>query len=273
MRLFQTYWSKPGLKGNTNPYCFLVLIYVSAKSIKEQGYELVLYTDVPEWFEGFPYDDIIKIDMDDTNPRMFAAIKSRALEQEPLGSVHLDYDIILDKPCIRWDGTSDILVQCFEPKAFYSKERDFIKKNGTPSLINKYGLSDSPYCMGVIGFNDKTIKDVYLKNYNDAIEIYKSISIPNDITLDYLFEQAFLPAVTKNLEKSVQVVLKGINGKDVNAYHILPNNLRYMSTEIVGYHHYHGRSKWEPDIWQSIIKHLDENDIKLIYTNFCKAIK
>ena len=57
MRLFQTYWSKPGLKGNTNPYCFLVLIYVSAKSIKEQGYELVLYTDVPEWFEGFPYDD------------------------------------------------------------------------------------------------------------------------------------------------------------------------------------------------------------------------
>jgi len=275
MRIIQAIWTKPML-GNVNFYQYMRLAYVSAKSIKAQGYQLILYTDKRGliMFKDFPYDEIIEINMDEFNPRLLATPKYLALEKEPLGSVHLDYDIILTKPCIKWNEGSDVLTQYEEVRSLYMKERKFVESHGTPTQILKHGLSENPYCFGTIGFDNQELKDAFINHYKEAMNMYKDIDIPSNITADFLFEQAFLPKYVSDCKYTPQFVIDGLNGCSVGAYRIMNgSNLRYVSSDQIGYHHFHGGSKWTGFVQKIVIDMLTPQDTKIINRNFMNVNK
>lgn len=270
MRIIQAIWTKPMLE-NANFYQHMRLAYVSAKSIKAQGYQLILYTDKSGliMFKDFPYDEIIEINMDEFNPRLFATPKYLALEKEPLGSVHLDYDIILTKPCIKWNEGCDALTQYEEVRSLYMKEREFVKTHGTPTEILKHGLSENPYCFGTIGFNNQELKDAFINHYKEAMNMYKNIDIPSNITVDFLLEQAFLPKYVSDCKYNPQFVIDGLNGCSVGAYRIMNgSNLRYVSSDQIGYHHFHGGSKWTEMVQEIMNDWISQNDIRVINRNY-----
>lgn len=242
-------WFRP-MKGDVFPH--LRLAYASAKSIKEQGYELALYTDHPEYFNEFPYDDVIMIDMKDYNPRLFSTVKYIALAQEPLGTIHLDYDIILNKSCITHDFGSDIIVQSRENFP-YSVEKRFMYDNYIPKWIGEIGLNDFPFNVGVIGFFNHDAWNVFFENFIDAAVHYKTINIPEYINLDFLFEQSFISRLSEVKKYNVSFIYEYPRIK-----HIESNN--YVENKVLGFTHYYGKSKFKKAIVDRYTQLLSEED-------------
>jgi len=269
-KIIQTFWTKPMNKSHL--YLTMKMMYASAKSIKKQGYDLVLYTDAlgSKIVKGFPYDDVVVLDIPDkVNPEMFAAIKYFALRNEELGTIHLDYDIIIDKPCICPKDGWDVLVQMRHDEIVrYSKERKILIENGTPSRMREIDLSMHPYCVGVIGFNNESLKKEFIDNYFEAIDIYSNKNIR--CTIDFLLEQSFLPSLVDKYGYRSDFVAeqKATNYK----YPTDDKNIRYFCDEQIGFAHFHSKSKWTIPVINKISNMLTKDDNVLINENYKSAI-
>ena len=266
--IIQTFWTKP--MSFPKVYLYTELAYASAKSIKEQGYNLVMYTDTAgeELLSDFPYDEIKVVDMEDTNPAMFAAIKYKALNLEPLGTIHLDFDILLSKSGISPKPDWKVIVERSlfgdEESSDYKKAQKFLQANGLPSGMKREVFKVSPYCTGAVGFNDENLKSEFLDNYFEAIEMYKNKKI--DCTIDLVLEQQYLPYIAKT---DIDIVSSG--GK-----FIYPDprdrRVRYYKDKNIGYIHLHNRSKFTEAGQNEFHKFLDKDDIKIINRNYYRYI-
>ena len=254
-------------------YLFLKMAYASAKSIKEQGYPLVMYTDKlgAEILSGFPYDEIVVLDIPEpVNPRMFAAIKYFALDKEPLGTIHVDYDIMLDKPCIKpkegWDLITQMKYTC---KEFYLPQRKILDEYGFPEAMTKIKLSPYPYCVGVIGFNNEELKQKFLDNYFDAVEMYSDKKI--NLTIDLLFEQTFISSLVDEFGYNADFVTEE---KAVYYGHpVSDKGIRYFNDYNKGFKHFHAQSKWTMPVLNEITKRLKKEEIALIDRNYLIFIR
>ncbi len=265
--IIQTLWTKPLiLKHKDKLKQNMIMAYASAISIKKQGYYLKLYTDKIGYdlVKDFPYDEVIVLDnLDDLNPSLFATIKFLALEREPLDVVHLDYDIVLSKPCIDFKG-KDVLTQNEENYASYGKkEKQFLYANKVPKLISKYGLSNNPYCFGVIGFNNQQLKDIFIENYKEAMNLYRNVQIPSNLTLDFLFEQAFLPKVVEYHKFKPGFITSDFKKNFIP----LSGGGTYFSDSNIGYTHYWGDTKYRSCIQESFLQQLSDDDKSIIERN------
>ena len=269
-RIIQTFWTKP--MDCSHLYLTLRMMFISAKSIKRQGYEIVLYTDIlgSRLVENFPYDEVVVIDMPEkVNPQMFAAMKYFALKDEPLGTIHLDYDIVLDKPCISPKDGWDVITQM---KHFgnipYKKERTFMEANGTPQKMKEIQLSSHPYCVGVIGFNNEDLKKIFLDNYFDAINLYSGKNISG--TIDFLLEQTFISSLVDKYGYNADFVTK--EDKSNYVYPTESDSVRYFTDTNIGFTHYHSKSKWTTPVLSKISDLLSKEEKSIVDKNYMSAI-
>lgn len=268
-KIIQTFWVAPMKYGQI--YHNLVMAYASAKSIKEQGYELVMYTDSvgEKLLAGFPYDDVKVVDMGDTNTEMFAAIKYFAMQQEPLGVVHLDFDIILNKPCIKIEDGHDIIIErkdILVSGGKYEAAHDFFEKNKELKEINSSVLSIDPFVVGAIGFNNEITRQRFLETYFDAVELFKNKKL--NAIIDIVLEQQYLPYMAMTDNYSVYCVAP-YGEKKI----LLPEKFIYYSDEISGYKHFHSQSKFSELAQNEFIKLIGNEDKIIINKNYMKYVR
>lgn len=246
-RIFQTFWTKPmtdkKLKINVH-IALLSLCYAKAS-----GYYVVMYTDTLgySYLKDFGYDEI-NTDLDDipddikatqffAYPKFFAGLK------EPLGSLHIDFDVFLKKPCADIffnDKSIDVILQCKEGYASFYPEyvngREMILNHEYPETLKVNHLSSSN--VGVIGFNNQELKDIYYSWYFDYIDFYKtrtsylkgvsSEMFAEQVNLDYLLE-------TKNYKYHYILI------KDTGRNHTELTDF----ADKIGYQHLQGINKYE----------------------------
>lgn len=255
--IFQTFWTKPMSKDKIETN--VQIAYISCYYLHKNGYKVRMYTDKygKELLINIKYDEInTKLDsIPDNIPNyLFAYAKFWALKNEPIGTIHTDFDVFIKKPCIDefYNKNYDLILQNKELNQDYNykKLRNVFNKIKLPNFlpVNHIGSCN----VGVIGFNNKELKNKYLDIYFKSVEYYKdylnSIENINILVPDLLFEQTTIDWL-----------------KDCyNTYFILPElNYGQELNKIcnnIGYQHLLGA-------W----KHTEEG--KLIINNFYNKIK
>lgn len=226
MRFVHSLWTSPSLNGRWNfdaKTATLANIWyntLSAAYIKKLGQEIVLYTDSfgKECLDHIPYDEIYltleeKIPSD-MCPIMWACSKFYALDNEQLGSIHIDGDVFIkNQKCLDIinEKEFDLFVQGEEDIVFLSDKQtqEIYEDNNTwllhlqyPEGCTQHGTN--AYNTGVLSFNNQELKDKFIKSYffmlnqvindktlTDKWEKYR------DICPDLVIEQRFLYDIAK----------------------------------------------------------------------------
>lgn len=271
LRVVHSFWTYPMLKKDDrwgiknqfmNNIWILTLSVIYAK--RNSDIHLVLYTDNLgyELLKDLPYDEIHK-DLENIPKLPFTEVlwaqgKLYAMKNEPLCSIHTDYDVFIKtKKCVETlkDVVNyDLIVQ--DTEFAYGDEYDTQR-----ILLNKIGIPVSEkfaYNCGVVGFNNQELKDLYYSTYFKYLEIIRNKLIEGtleDRCYDLNIEQENLYAISKNYK------VKDILGlKDWDKYSI------YNQKAIdIGYQHLIGKIKYlEIERVKRYIKFYNKNIYNLI---------
>lgn len=223
---------------------------------KKSGFEVALHCDAntESVLRNALYDEII-IDIphiDKSFEQFFAAPKFIAMENEPLGSIHIDGDVFLKSPklvdLMNFDKY-DCIVQSLEiPNGHWGYGWVTAQTMFEHCEYPKWAQRDCKqmYNCGIVGLNDKDLKDEYFKTYWKMLNSFNvnGIKCIKGIP-DLVVEQQFLKDLTSFNDNRVKVLL------DVK-------NLKLSATEI-GYQHVIGNNKEANlDIVKLLIQHHDK---------------
>ena len=172
MRYCHSFWTKPML-ATFNFERFSVILLLQALSfhyVKSIGGSIVLHTDKlgKELFDCIPYDEVYTtLDDLECDEKFWAAGKIFAQEAEPLGSIHIDGDVLIKSTKLDdffRNSKKDLVVQDIEPGKFpwTRKALDELKLHYTWQL--DYTDSTS-VCCGLVQFNNQQLKDLYISEY------------------------------------------------------------------------------------------------------------
>ena len=249
-------------------------IYTFALSLaylKKLGCTVNLHTDTlgAKLLGGLGYDNIYLTANEipqDISPRTFAYIKSMALQNEPLGTVHIDGDVFIKtEECldIIFNHDCDCVLQSCETYIPWSvKGRSFMIPFLSEHLLStgkQLHVYDYDFNVGVIGFFSESLKNLYIQNYQDlalSISKYKYLYImdSNDIlfrTPDLVFEQQLIVNLTEECSK-VRFVLP-VDSKDYIKD-------RDQIAKEIGFTHLLGGCKYQHDIIEKVKNKLKEID-------------
>ena len=206
---------------------------------KKSGFKINLHTDKRgyRYLKELPYDEIW-IDLEDlpNTKRCFAASKFKALENEPLGVIHIDGDVFIKKPELAHIldfEDNDLIVQSLEERGKFNygwgwdRSAFVLSKCTYPEWTSKYLT-----CMfnnGVLGINNQKLKEEYLNTYWYMLDQYLEKGIDVDSVPDLIIEQGFLYDLTKARGYKVKYVLN--------------SNRPYSSATEIGYQHLLGNAK------------------------------
>ena len=200
VRLTHSFWTKPMLSNRWDIKDQLEKnLWITALSIiyaKKSGAYITMHTDSLgyEYLKHFPYDEIF-CDLDDLENRMkcnpnnmWAASKSVALANEPIGTIHIDTDVMIKSPkCLeelKFDNY-DAIIQHIEISGY--KEQQALKKVMPNINMNlRYACN-----VGVLGFNNESLRKQYLDNYNYYLENLE-LNEDNYFSCDLILEQLYL---------------------------------------------------------------------------------
>ena len=207
MALFQSFWSKPAeanrwgcekqIEGN------VWLAALSAVYAKKNNIPLVMHTDDfgKTLLQHLPYTEL-KLTLNkipkDTPIGQWAVGKFYALKEQPLGDIHIDYDVFIKSRALydhMMKSNWDCIVQSFDSAGLYYHGIDPYMKD----LELNVPLSlPYAYNCGVVGFKNKKLKQQYLEDYfkfyeivNQHPEIHERLQT-NDWTLELIIEQQHL---------------------------------------------------------------------------------
>lgn len=219
--IVHSFWTKPMIR-NRRDINFIKGIELntfsfacSAAWVIASGGKVNLYADgfATDLLDFIPYDNIYKLTVPAHIPVCsWACGKFFALEQMPLGDVHIDGDVYLkDSKLIEsvLDGTDyDCVVQSIEDDRevllkYYDSARKVMMdyKISTAQCSLKYSPS---YNCGTVGFFNQELKDKYLVEYfttlNNIIHSSGCVKAFNDDPMavpDLIMEQQFLYELAK----------------------------------------------------------------------------
>jgi hypothetical protein len=238
-------WQITGqLKSNIWLYAYSVM---NAKRIAKK---ITLHTDILglKFYGDLGYDEIkLTLDALDNEPsRFWSKGKMIALENEPIGSIHIDGDVFLKKPQIKRVldfKNHDIIVQgeerlgIFMQHYFDTLHHYPIALTNPPEGFNTE-LKHALNC-GVLGFNNQKIKDEYIQGYYSIIEQLKASEyFMNELKHNPKFEpnivieQYFLAGYAELMEAKVKFVLPLNSNTDdeigtVTAMNAIANRIGY----------------------------------------------
>lgn len=248
MRIFQSLWTKPALDkrwDQSNQLESNIWLYtLSVLYAKSIGVEIVLYTDsLGKQFLGhLPYDAIYTTlnDIPNSIPTMVWAYgKFHALKDEPIGSIHIDGDVLLKRKGLlkELDMTGyDFIVQNAEHAGgLYLDTEDLMMKYGA---LEKNVLTTSyAYNCGVIGFNNSELKKKYLDFYFKHVE---SIVANRKLKTIMLKDKYFCVDLPLEQHSIANI------GKSYKAKILLKNDINSINkvASDIGYHHLIGKEKY-----------------------------
>ena len=251
MRFFHSLWTKPIINkqfGRAEQAALNInLLYslISALHIKRLGHEIVLHTDkLGEELlsEIVPYDDIYRtLDKHTAHHRFWASGKIKALQTEPLGSIHIDTDVFVSTNKLMdmlKDDKTDLLIEAVEdddPMHFYTMFYKTVisKVNSFPYIRMDSFCANMGMRCGLHKFNNKRLKDEYTSGYWRIHDDYVSANCERlqgdtNYTPDLILEQSYLYNLVEQKKYS---------------YKAIAPYAEHKPTE--GFHHFLGKSKFE----------------------------
>jgi hypothetical protein len=276
MRFIHSLWTKPSLNDRWNYDAKTATISniwyyaLSVAYIKKLGQDIVLYTDSlgKECLDYLPYDEIYPVLDDvfdnDSTPVLWSRSKYYALDQEPLGALHIDGDVFIkSENCINKieQMKYDILCQGIQEISLWNIQRIDDNYEANEALVNELKLPDGvretpikSFNTGIVSFNNKELKDKFISVYFNMVDqitsnekIMKAWEENKNINLDLVIEQRFLYDLSEkyNIKYLLDYTSRTINA-DANA---------------IGYQHVMGKKKYEQiDICKQVLQ-LINNEI------------
>ena len=244
------------------------------------GYKVRMHTDSTLYplLKDFGYDEII-IDLDnlETPTCLFAYSKFVALETEPIGTICMDIDVILRKPCLDnfyIDKGFDVILQYREVAAkcymdYYNLLKTKLAITGYPSCIHPFHNCQSN--VGVIGFNNVELKEKYFNSYKAAVKWFvenNKIDEYKDDILDLILEQTEIDYLVQN--KNVMYIYSNFDWTyDEDQKGIIEQR------DKIGYLHLQGNDKNEPEVIEALKKNAKQYNNKLYdkINNFINKFK
>lgn len=263
-------------------YMHMAYFILSCIYAKQNGFEIVLHCDKKtyEILQYAPYDEII-LDLEgiviNVDNRIFAWPKFKVMESEPLGSIHIDGDVLLKSPELlkRMDFTGyDVIVQNYEEPGGYSKfttDIEFKKAHRGSKIIWQKCADILKYCeypkwapreihsmynCGIIGFNNQDLKKEYFDTYWLMLEEYSKHAVKNiKEHADLILEQQFLYDLCKYKNYKVKEFLdsnKNLHqqAKELKYQHVFGSGKMYNLNKVLKL-----IKKYRFDIFEKIIKY------------------
>lgn len=255
-RFVHSFWTKPS-NDNEKLKKHMMYFATSLAWLKKNNFPIVLHTDSKgkELFKDFPYDEIYTtLDNipDDINPSFYAYGKFLAMQQEDLGSVHIDGDVFIKTKELGdkiLNSESPCLVQHIESKESIDR---FYRLWDYPESILEGLNTDSAYNCGVVKINDAKLKEEYYNKYLAMTQECNKLDFPHSYQIpDLLCEQLLL----RNLCKDAETLLA--TGSLAEAHQI-------------GYLHIPGSMKFEEEFMVYLERMLKDLDLNLY--NICQKI-
>ena len=224
---------------------------------KRTGFSINLHTDKRgyEYLNMCPYDNIF-VDLEEVDlpaKKLFAAVKFKVMEKYPLGTIHIDGDVIL-KNKVLLDlmkfNDYDVIVQSVEKPPLYGfgwkESASTLDKCKYPDWANRD--CNIMYNCGVIGINNPELKKLYFDTYWDMYDQYCENGIIKPSVPDLVIEQQFLYDICESKKYKVKCLIDGDHPS--------------KSANPIGYQHLIGEAKIKE--YFEIIKKIKELD-KYIY--------
>ncbi len=264
MKLIHSIWTKPAIEkrwqitgqlmSNLWLYAYSVMY---AKRITDK---ITLHADSygAEIFGELGYDDV-KITLDvlkDEPSRFWSRGKMIAIDNEPIGSIHIDGDVFIKSPKmleVMDFRNYDLIVQCEERLGIFMQHyHDTIHHypkalKDIPEGFNTT-LQHSLNC-GVLGFNNQEVKDNYLRGYFSIVDQLK-----NDY--EFMRELSLNPKFEPNIVIEQYFLAGYVDKFDVKYKNVLPltsdatdeigtvREMNFIANEI-GYAHAWGDTKYQ----------------------------
>lgn len=260
IRVFHSWWSLPMRQGRWNKKNQIEnTMYITALSVayaKKNGAYIVCHCDsyMKPYLSELGYDEII-VDLDDIEHEanrarkdsvlMWAAGKFYALQNEPLGSVHIDFDVFLTKEetvkALDFHNF-DILYSHIESSADYTER--ILLRDHIPTVDCDYDYAAN---VGVIGFNNQDAKDQYINHY---MYYYTALDYDTkgdkDLNADLLLEQSYLLQMLESFTST-----NIIGDQRTDSVYLMQRN-----AIDIGFEHLLGRCKYEPFVLNNVKKRL-----------------
>lgn len=258
-RFVHSFWTKPCENDNEKLRKHILYFATSLAWLKKNNFPIVLHTDSKgkELFKDLPYDEIYTtLDNipEDINPKFYAYGKFLAMQQEELGSVHIDGDVFiktkeLGDRILNFQG--DLITQSIESERTVS--RFYRKWDFDRELIKDFIDLDTKtaYNCGIVGFNNKEIRDKYYDTYFKLVDILPEFKHPLAIP-DLVCEQLLLSYLYPNQETL-------FNGESI-----------LEEAHRIGYIHIPGSKKMLPEFIQCLERML--KDLNSNIYNICQNI-
>ena len=278
-------WTRPMANNKNKLEANVYTFALSLAYLKKLGCIVNLHTDTlgAKLLSGLGYDDVYLTANEipqDINPKIFAYIKSMALQREPLGTVHIDGDVFIKtEECLDriFNHDCDCVFQsCEVYLPWVGNCRSFMMPFLSEHLLSTgkmLHIYDYDFNVGVIGFFNSELKDSYIQNYQNlalALSKYKYLNLidfndrrPNSFTIpDLVLEQHLICNLTET--SKVRFVLP----VDSNNY----VKQRDLVAKEIGFTHLLSASKYQPDIIEKVKNRLKEIDSDC-FDKVCENIK
>lgn len=255
VRLTHSWWSVPMLDKRWNVEDQIEKsMYINALSVayaKASGAYITCHCDsfMYKWLKELPYDEIF-VDLDDLKDKMkcdptfmWAAGKFVALEKEPLGTIHIDFDVFIKSP------------KCLEEMDFEGADfifshieiADYEEQHSLANIITDVNMNTEFGCnVGIIGFMNENAKMDYINNYNSHLDIDYKVGDDKDINADLILEQLYLYQMMNEYSSKTL-----IGDQRYEQTHTLQERAVNM-----GFEHLLGRSKYSPYLMKKTKKKL-----------------
>ena len=257
-RIFQTFWTKPMDDNKLQKNVYIAAL--SVQYAKASGYYVVMYTDTLgySYLKDLGYDEIntyLDNIPEDVNPSQFFAYpKFFAGLKEEIGSIHIDFDVFLKKPCVDKffnDKSIDIILQCEEGYARFYRDyvygREQILNHEYPETLKVNHLDSSN--VGVVGFNNQELKDLYYSWYFDYIDFYKNrLSYLQGVASEMFSEQVNIDYLMKTGKYNCFYLLPKDSGRN--------NEIVNKCADDIGYQHLQGSNKYRRVIIDKVLQVL-----------------
>jgi hypothetical protein len=238
----------------------LWLFAYSVMHAKRFAQKLTLHTDDLglKYYGELGYDEVkttLNI-LEDEPSRFWSRGKMVAIENEPIGSIHIDGDVFIKKPemiNVLDFPNHDVIVQCEERLGIFMRHY-FDTIHHYPIALTELPKGFNPKLKhalncGVLGFNNEKVKSDYLKGYYNLVEQLKASEYFMDelkhnpkFEPNIVIEQFFLAGYCDKYKAKVKFVLPLYSDTDDELGTVKEMN---DTANRIGYAHAWGSTKYK----------------------------
>tara|TARA_B100000073_G_scaffold138855_1_gene114138 strand:- start:572 stop:1288 length:717 start_codon:yes stop_codon:yes gene_type:complete len=156
---------------------------LSMSKAREFGHNIIFYgcNEMLNELDGF-YDR--GVDVSDKEFGLIDDLKLYVHEKEPIGTVTIDGDLVLNKP-LEIDESADMVIEMYEEGnafRYYKPQIEYFKHNKTITEDIEYlDFNNKTACnVGILWFKDEKVRDLLINHYKKFRNYYFKTILPKD---------------------------------------------------------------------------------------------